>query len=235
MRCQHLSSLGSSTKKHSHQFRCNRTWVLLPNALNAQLTLDLVVNLRERFHQEGRTKSFKKVISRGDAAMPQSPQPTEFSPLLNNGAPQEPEHERPKFWGDNDLVPWRKHAKRSVHVTWLTMTSSYVNILLIFVPLGIIGGILKWNASAVFVLNFLAIVPLAALLGFTTEELSAELGQTVGGLLNATFGNAVELIVSIVALLQGQIRIVQSSMLGSILSNILLVSAGNSSQDDMDF
>ncbi len=106
------------------------------------------------------------------------------------------------------------------------MTSSYVNILLVFVPLGIIGGALKWNASAVFVLNFLAIVPLAALLSFATEELSAELGQTVGGLLNATFGNAVELIVSIVALLQGQIRIVQSSMLGSILSNILLVSVG---------
>ena len=74
-----------------------------------------------------------------------------------------------------------------------------------------------------FVLNFLAIVPLAGLLAFATEELAAKLGQTIGGLLNATFGNAVELIVSIIALRQGQIRIVQASMLGSILSNILLV------------
>jgi len=145
-------------------------------------------------------------------------------PLLNDRPAGESEHQGPTFWGDNDPQPWRKYTKRGLHVTWLVMTSSYVNILLIFVPLGIIAGALKWNPNAVFVLNFLAIVPLAALLGFTTEELSAEAGQTIGGLLNATFGNAVELIVSIVALLQGQIRIVQSSMLGSILSNILLVS-----------
>jgi len=149
----------------------------------------------------------------------------ERTPLLNDGVDGQPEHEESTFWGDNDPQPWRKHAKRGLHVTLLLMTSSYVNILLIFVPLGIIAGALKWNASVVFVLNFLAIIPLAALLGFTTEELSAESGQTIGGLLNATFGNAVELIVSIVALLQGQIRIVQASMLGSILSNILLVSA----------
>ena len=82
---------------------------------------------------------------------------------------------------------------------------------------------MSWNPTAVFVLNFLAIIPLASLLSFATEELSAKLGQTIGGLMNATFGNAVELIVSIVALIQGEIRIVQSSMLGSILSNILLV------------
>jgi Ca2+:H+ antiporter len=89
--------------------------------------------------------------------------------------------------------------------------------------LGILAGALHWSPTAVFVLNFVAIIPLAALLSFATEELSAILGQTLGGLLNATFGNAVELIVSIVALKNGEIRIVQSSMLGSILSNILLV------------
>jgi Sodium/calcium exchanger protein len=61
------------------------------------------------------------------------------------------------------------------------------------------------------------------LLGDATEQASLKLGQTVGGLMNATFGNAVELIVAIVALLQGQLRIVQTSLLGSILSNILLV------------
>jgi len=60
-------------------------------------------------------------------------------------------------------------------------------------------------------------------LSYATEELSLKVGQTLGGLLNATFGNAVEMIVSVVALTRGEIRIVQSSMLGSILSNILLV------------
>lgn len=105
----------------------------------------------------------------------------------------------------------------------MTLKSSPVNYLLVFVPLGILAEYLKWSANAVFWLNFFAIVPLASLLAFATEELSENVGQTIGGLLNATFGNAVELIVSIIALKERQIRIVQASMLGSILSNLLLV------------
>lgn len=110
-----------------------------------------------------------------------------------------------------------------VNTTWLVLKSNYANVLLVFVPLGIIFGALGKDPVLVFIFNFLAIIPLAALLSFATEELSAHLGETVGGLMNATFGNAVELIVSIIALRENQIRIVQSSMLGSILSNILLV------------
>ena len=112
---------------------------------------------------------------------------------------------------------------------------NYANVLLVFVPLGIIAGAAKWDSVATFILNFLAIVPLAGLLSFATEELSAKLGQTVGGLLNATFGNAVELIVSIVALREGQIRIVQASMLGSILSNILLVGSLTQAESVADY
>lgn len=110
-----------------------------------------------------------------------------------------------------------------LHTSWQVLASNYVNVLLVFVPAGIILGALDIDPTAIFIVNFLAIIPLAALLSFATEELSVKLGQTIGGLLNATFGNAVELIVSIVALRKGEIRIVQSSMLGSILSNILLV------------
>lgn len=77
-----------------------------------------------------------------------------------------------------------------------TLISNYVNVLLVFVPIGIVAGVAQWNPTTVFVLNFLAIIPLASLLSFATEELSAKLGQTLGGLLNASFGNAVELIVS---------------------------------------
>ncbi len=92
-----------------------------------------------------------------------------------------------------------------------------------FVPLGIVAGHQEWSAPWVFALNFFAIIPLAAVLSFATEEIASRLGETLGGLVNATFGNAVELIVSIVALRAGEIEVVQASMLGSILSNLLLV------------
>ncbi|RDW70578.1 calcium/proton exchanger [Aspergillus mulundensis] len=148
----------------------------------------------------------------------------------SNGYPQEP-NEHDALIGDprrnsaqhKRALTWTNWPGHAWHLTWATLTRDYVNVLLVFVPLGIIAGALKWNSTAIFVLNFLAIVPLASLLSFATEELAATLGQAMGGLMNATFGNAVELIVSIVALKDNQIRVVQASMLGSILSNILLV------------
>ena len=112
---------------------------------------------------------------------------------------------------------------RGIAQLLIILQSSYINLLLVFLPLGIVAGALHWKPIVVFVFNFLAIMPLAALLSFATEELSKKVGQTLGGLLNASFGNATELIVSIVALRQGQISLVQASMLGSILSNLLLV------------
>lgn len=94
-----------------------------------------------------------------------------------------------------DKGPLIKYPMLFLHLTWATLASNYTNVLLVFVPIGIILGALGMNPTAVFAVNFLAIVPLAALLSFATEELSAKLGQTIGGLMNATFGNAVELIV----------------------------------------
>jgi Ca2+:H+ antiporter len=67
------------------------------------------------------------------------------------------------------------------------------------------------------------VIPLAKLLGFATEELALRTSQTIGGLLNATFGNAVELIIGIVSLKDGLINVVQASILGSILGNLLLI------------
>ncbi|KAI9811229.1 MAG: hypothetical protein M1827_005561 [Pycnora praestabilis] len=148
-----------------------------------------------------------------------SADPTESTGLLSralSGRSDAP----PAYEDERLYVKWPAYT---LHVIMATLMTNYVNVLLVFVPLGIIAGALGWSPTAVFILNFLAIIPLAALLSFATEELSVKLGQTLGGLLNATFGNAVELIVSIVALKDGEIRIVQSSMLGSILSNILLV------------
>lgn len=102
-----------------------------------------------------------------------------------NGVPLWEDDERP-------FVKWPAYFGRKVQQT---LTSNYVNVFLVFVPLGIVSGAVGWSPTATFILNFLAIIPLASLLSFATEELSARLGQTLGGLLNATFGNAVELIV----------------------------------------
>lgn len=119
----------------------------------------------------------------------------ETRPLLNDLPPQSRgRHE--VNWDDDSQPAYIKYPKHVLRVTWLTLASNYVNVLLVFVPLGIIAGKLGWNPTTVFVLNFLAIVPLASLLSFATEEVSVKLGETIGGLMNATFGNAVELIVS---------------------------------------
>ncbi|KAI0190317.1 calcium/proton exchanger [Astrocystis sublimbata] len=125
--------------------------------------------------------------------------------------------------GTDSPNPAVKYPAHVWHVAKTTLLSSPVNILLFAVPIGIVAGNMHWDPIAVFVINFFAIIPLAAVLSFATEQISAKLGEALGGLLNATFGNAVELIVSIIALRDRQIEVVKSSMIGSILSNLLLV------------
>lgn len=123
----------------------------------------------------------------------------------------------------SDPLLGSRHTPTLKDKTKALLLSSYVNVLLVFVPIGLVAGSWELGSVSVFITNFLAIIPLASLLAFATEELADKVGQTIGGLLNATLGNAVELIVAIVALSKGEIRIVQASMLGSILSNLLLV------------
>ncbi|KAL3476270.1 sodium/calcium transporter [Aspergillus californicus] len=105
-----------------------------------------------------------------------------------------------------------------------TLLNSWINVLFFAVPVGIalktVGGI---DPVAIFIVNFIAIIPLAAMLSFATEEIALRTGETIGGLLNASFGNAVELIVAIIALVDGEYTIVQTSLIGSMLSNLLLV------------
>ncbi|TNY22767.1 calcium/proton exchanger, partial [Rhodotorula diobovata] len=100
---------------------------------------------------------------------------------------------------------------------------SWLNVLLVFVPVSWACHFTDQSPTLTFIMSFIAIVPLAALLGFATEDIALRVGETIGGLLNATFGNAVELIIAILALTKGELDIVQSSMIGSILSNCLLV------------
>ena len=99
-----------------------------------------------------------------------------------------------------------------------------LNWLLIFVPVTIALEFLMPGAhTLIFIASCLAIVPLAGWLGHATEELAHHTGEGVGGLLNATFGNAAELIIAIMALRQGLYSVVKASLTGSIIGNILLV------------
>ncbi|OAG43639.1 calcium/proton exchanger [Fonsecaea monophora] len=99
---------------------------------------------------------------------------------------------------------------------------SWVNVLLVFVPVGIAIHFTGINQNVVFALNAVAIIPLAGLLTFATESVAHRLGPTLGALLNVSFGNAVELIIFI-ALVKNEIRIVQASLIGSLLANLLLI------------
>ncbi|KAJ2988587.1 hypothetical protein NUW58_g3890 [Xylaria curta] len=104
-----------------------------------------------------------------------------------------------------------------------TLLSSPINFLLFAAPAGIVLWRLQIPGPAVFIVNFIAIIPLATLLSDATEQVALRTGETVGGLINATFGNAVELIVAIIALTENQITVVKTSLVGSVLSNLLLV------------
>ena len=98
-------------------------------------------------------------------------------------------------------------------------------VLLVFVPATLVAAWQKAGAVT-FVLAALALVPLARWIGTATELLAQRLGPGLGGLLNATFGNAAELIVAIAALRAGETAVVKASLTGSILGNLLLVLGG---------
>ncbi|PGG99964.1 calcium/proton exchanger [Blastomyces parvus] len=119
---------------------------------------------------------------------------------------------------------------RIYHTIRLIILSSWINWGLVFVPLGIALGAVNRSMgdqspispTVVFSINAVAIIPLASLLSFATENAARNLSDKIGALLNVTFGNAVELIIFI-ALVAKEVRIVQASLLGSILANLLLI------------
>lgn len=105
----------------------------------------------------------------------------------------------------------------------IVLLSDKINLLIPFGPLAILVRNVANQQGWVFILSLLGIIPLAERLGWATEQLACYTGDTVGGLLNATFGNATELIISMYAMKNGMLRVIQQSLLGSILSNMLLV------------
>ncbi|WP_348981221.1 calcium/proton exchanger [Bacillus sp. DNRA2] len=91
------------------------------------------------------------------------------------------------------------------------------------VPLSVVGSLMHWPSIPMFIIYCLTIIALASFMGRATESLAIVTGPRIGGLLNATFGNAVELIISIFALKAGLIGVVLASLTGSVLGNLLLV------------
>ncbi len=92
-----------------------------------------------------------------------------------------------------------------------------------FIPVSLAAHFLGWSDLIIFVTAALAIIPLAGWMGTATEEIAIVVGPSLGGLMNATFGNATELIIAIFALRAGLVNVVKSSITGSIISNLLLV------------
>ncbi|WP_409304367.1 calcium/proton exchanger [Peribacillus sp. SCS-155] len=90
-------------------------------------------------------------------------------------------------------------------------------------PLSVIGSLLHWPSVIMFGIYCLTIIALASFMGRATESLAVVMGPRIGGLLNATFGNAVELIISIFSLKAGLVGVVLASLTGSVLGNLLLV------------
>ncbi|BAP18001.1 calcium/proton exchanger [cyanobacterium endosymbiont of Epithemia turgida] len=96
-------------------------------------------------------------------------------------------------------------------------------LLLLFIPLSFAANYFQWGSKVVFITAALAIVPLAAFMGEVTEAIAVVVGPNLGGLLNATFGNATELILALIALKEGLIGVVKATITGSIIGNLLLV------------
>lgn len=99
----------------------------------------------------------------------------------------------------------------------------FLKYLLIFIPISIIAEFMHASPTILFILAALAIIPLAGLMGEATEQISFYTGPKLGGFLNATFGNATELIISFFALKNGLFDVVKASIAGSVIGNTLLV------------
>jgi Ca2+:H+ antiporter len=118
--------------------------------------------------------------------------------------------------GSNSMQTlWHRFPLRSEH-TWL-------NLLLIAIPIAIVLHLKEASPLLTFTASAVAIIPLAGILGESTQALSAHAGPTVGGLLSSTMGNATEFIIAIFALRAGHIEVVKASLSGSIIGNLLLV------------
>lgn len=171
---------------------------------------------RRNLLRENRLASFKGTGGSGGTGGGES-----ISLLYNNtNSERIPEHQELEA-APNDSAPHPEY--QTFQALKSIIAGKPVSIFLLLMPLAVWSHYGKWGAEYVFWLNFCVMIPLASILGDFTEEAALHTNESIGGLLNATFGNAVEVVVAIQALLANEIRVVQASMIGSIFSNLLLV------------
>ena len=101
--------------------------------------------------------------------------------------------------------------------------SSAIYFLLVFAPIAVVLNLVGADHLILFAMAIIGLIPLAKLIGDSTEHLATHYGATLGSLLNVTFGNAAEIIISVVAINAGLIELVKASITGSILGNIMLI------------
>ncbi|KAH7196723.1 Sodium/calcium exchanger protein-domain-containing protein [Fusarium flagelliforme] len=168
-----------------------------------------------------RNNSLLKIPSAGDVPSHTSSQAARSGSVIETpGKAEEPAQEDISST-TSKKTGFLAEVKRSIRIS---VTYSWLNVFLIFVPVGIaVSQINGVHAGLVFGMNAVAIIPLAGLLAFATESVARKMGDALGALLNVTFGNAVELIIFILALVKNEIRVVQSALLGSVLANLLLI------------
>ena len=101
--------------------------------------------------------------------------------------------------------------------------SFIIYFLLLFVPISVILDLVHSDHIIIFIISVIALIPLAKLIGDSTEHLATHYGSTLGSLLNVTFGNAAEIIIAVVAINAGLLELVKASITGAILGNIMLI------------
>jgi Ca2+:H+ antiporter len=106
---------------------------------------------------------------------------------------------------------------------FLYLRKKPLSALTLFIPLALLAEYAHWTSLAVFIFSAIGVIPLAGFIGDATEALATRTGPKIGGLLNATLGNAAELIITLVAIKAGLLDLVKASITGSILGNLLLV------------
>jgi Ca2+:H+ antiporter len=155
---------------------------------------------QERKGREGRDGKDGRRQQQEEGRPRAEPAPAAADRPVRERPPAPPIRSRPAF-----TVPWRL-------------------LLLLLVPASIVmNSVLHSPPVAIFLVACLGVIPLAGFMGEATEHLAARTGPAIGGLLNATFGNAAELIIAIVALNAGLVNLVKASITGSILGNLLLI------------